>query len=235
MVMMKNLTGGNRSLDPSYPAPARRSDITISPGHTGPASASGLADPQQGGGPRTASETSPGYLGFTSFSAVYRETQDSLSLIQGGGASASPWTRKDPGSLPGSPRHAVIHTMSPRTLETCLAVLQRLPDEEGALALFLRHTNPSDGWIREAARRVVESLTDTFKRELRARRAADLERMALLISTNTARPWVDDEPDSEKWLASFSGRNLRWESLGILFTYCKCPFRGQHHISAIAM
>lgn len=159
---------------------------------------------------------------------MYRETQDSLFLIRGGGGGGggpSPsLTRKDLESLPGSPRHAVANTMSPRMLETCLAVLQRLPDEEGALDLFLRHTNPNDGWIRGAARRVVESLTQTFKRELRARRAADLERMALLISANTARPWVDNELDSEKWLASFSGPNLRWESLGILFTYCTSPF-----------
>lgn len=93
-----------------------------------------------------------------------------------------------------------------------------------ALPLFLKHTNPNDGWVRGAARRLVESLTDTFRRELRARRPANLEAMALLLSANTARPWADDESDTEKWLASFSGRNLRWDSLGILFTYCKVPF-----------
>lgn len=114
--------------------------------------------------------------------------------------------------------------MSSRTLETCIAVLQRIPDEE--TALFLKHTNPNDGWVRGAARRLVESLRNTFKRELRSRRPADLENMAQLISMNTSKALDDNEPDTEKWLASFSGRNLRWDSLGILFTYCRFSLVG---------
>lgn len=168
-----------------------------------------LANPHSA---RTPSETSPGYLGFTSFSAVYRETQDSLSLI------SSSWVRDDPASGSGSP-HDAATTMSSRKLEDCLAVLQQIPDQE--TALFLKHTNPNDGWIRGAARRLVESLRDAFKRELRSRRPTDLEKMAHLISANTSKAWDDAEPDTEKWLASFCGRNLRWDSLGILFTYCK--------------
>lgn len=100
-----------------------------------------------------------------------------------------------------------------------------------ALALFLKHTNPNDGWIREAARRMVVSTMETFRRELRSRRAADLEKMAHLISANTARPWTDDdEPDGAKWLASFTGPNLRWDSLGILFTYCTSLFSLLFHL-----
>jgi hypothetical protein len=32
-------------------------------------------------------------------------------------------------------------------------------------------------------------------------------------------PFKEDEPDPDLWLKSFSGPNLRWEALGILFTY----------------
>lgn len=110
-------------------------------------------------------------------------------------------------------------TLSSRTRETCLTVLRRIPGEDVALALFLKHKNANDGWIRLAARRLVESLHVAFGRELRSRRPADLEEMAQLISGNTARPWSEDEPDAEKWMGSFSGRNMRWECLGIMFMY----------------
>lgn len=147
--------------------------------------------------------------------------------------------------------------LSPRTLETCLAVLRRIPGEDVALSLFLKHRNPNDGWIRLAARRLVVSLHAAFGRELRSRRPADLEAMAHVISANTAQPLGEDsfqdeddgdpgeaaepepeqepEPglrgrgegqrqrprpsDSERWMASFSGRRMRWEGIGVLFTY----------------
>lgn len=110
--------------------------------------------------------------------------------------------------------------LTPRTLEMCLLVLRRIPGEDVALSLFLGHSNPNDGWIRLAARRLLESLYAAFGRELRSRRPQDLEDMARIISANTARSLVEDEePDAERWITSFSGRRMRWECLGVLFTY----------------
>lgn len=179
------------------------------------------------------SETSPGYLGFTSFHQVYQETQNSLSLIQGASILTSLRSPRLPGSGSGTgsatpdqngadPNHAgPAAFLSPQTLQTCLTVLRRIPGEDAALALFLKHANPNDGWIRLAARRLVESLHDAFGRELRSRRPADLEAMAHAVSASTARPLLaeDAEPDAERWMAAFSGRRMRWESLGVLFTY----------------
>ncbi|KKY33273.1 putative fungal specific transcription [Diaporthe ampelina] len=109
--------------------------------------------------------------------------------------------------------------LSPRSLEASLNVLSRIPTQEVALSLFAKHTNPNDGWVRLAAKRVIESLVSVFGRTLRSRKPRDLEEMARLLSSNTARQLTEDEPDSDAWLSSFSGRNMRWESLGILFTY----------------
>lgn len=109
--------------------------------------------------------------------------------------------------------------LSPRSLEASLIVLNRIPTEDVALPLFEKHTNPNDGWIRLAAKRVIESLISVFGRTLRSRRPKDLEDLAHLISSNTAKQWTEDEVESDAWLSSFSGRNMRWESLGILFTY----------------
>lgn len=109
--------------------------------------------------------------------------------------------------------------LSPRSLEAGLVVLNRIPTEDVALPLFEKHTNPNDGWMRLAAKRVIESLFSVFGRTLRSRKPRDLEEMAHLFSSNTAKQWTDDELESNAWLSSFSGRNMRWESLGILFTY----------------
>lgn len=163
------------------------------------------------------SETSPGYLGFTSFHQVYQETQNSLSLVQGASILSSMKSSRAPDLEPADSSKAI--SLSSRTLETCLTVLRRIPGEDVALALFLKHKHANDGWLRLAARRLVESLYMAFGRELRSRQPADLEDMAQLISKNTARSWSEDEPDAEKWMASFSGWNLRWECLGIMFMY----------------
>lgn len=109
--------------------------------------------------------------------------------------------------------------LSPRSLETSLIVLNRIPVEEDAISIFEKHTNPNDGWMRLAAKRVLESLISVFGRTLRSRKTKDLEEMAHLLSSNSAKPLPDDELDSEAWISSFCGPNLRWECLGILFTY----------------
>ncbi|POS69808.1 hypothetical protein DHEL01_v211797 [Diaporthe helianthi] len=172
------------------------------------------------------SETGPGYLGFTSFSAVYQETQNSLSLVKGPllGTSSVTTTSPQVSTSKNGDTGTTTVVLSPRSLETSLTVLNRIPVEEDALLLFAKHANPNDGWIRLAAKRVLESLFSVFGRTLRTVRltpgkAKDLEDMAHLLSSNSAKPLPEDELDSEAWVSSFSGLNLRWECLGILFTY----------------
>ena len=45
-----------------------------------------------------------------------------------------------------------------------------------------------------------------------------LEEMARMLCANTAKPISEDATDLEGWLEQFIGDNLRWESLGLLFT-----------------
>lgn len=155
-------------------------------------------------------ENNPGYLGFTSFSAVFQETQNSLSLVQG-----SPAILSAQSSRPSAP--PATTTLTPQALETSIAVLRQFPPAQIALALFQEHANPNDAWIRLAAQRILESLHGAFAPELQS---GDLPAMAQVIATNTARPWAEeDEPDADRWLASLCGRNMRWEMLGILLMY----------------
>lgn len=167
------------------------------------------------------SETGPGYLGFTSFSAVFQETQNSLSLVKGPlmGISSVLTTSPPVSAIENGHAGATTVVLSPRSLETSLLVLNRIPAEDDALSLFEKHTNPNDGWMRLAAKRLLESLLSVFGRTLRSRKPRDLEEMAHLLSSNTAKPLTEDELEPESWLSSFSGPNMRWEGLGILFTY----------------
>lgn len=55
-------------------------------------------------------------------------------------------------------------------------------------------------------------------RTLEKRDSQDLEALAQLICRNTNSE-LREENDPVTWFESFSGVNLRWEALGILFTY----------------
>lgn len=147
---------------------------------------------------------------------MFQETQNSLSLVQG---VAVPSGVVTPGSEVATSDTATDH-LTPKNFETCLFILRLIPSEAKALPLFLKHQNPNDGWIRLAAHRVLASLYSTFGLALRSRKNHDLISMAQILCFNTSKKWVEDEPDAEKWIASMCGRNMRWECVGILFTYC---------------
>jgi hypothetical protein len=48
---------------------------------------------------------------------------------------------------------------------------------------------------------------------------AKLEHMAREICANSAKPFNSDLEDPKAFLDQFAGDNLRWESLGLLFTF----------------
>lgn len=96
--------------------------------------------------------------------------------------------------------------------------LSRIPSQATCNTLFSRHINPNDGWIRLAGESLSDSIFESFGAYLQTTRVANLEDVAHLICRNTSS-FFKEESEPVKWINSFSGRNLRWESLGILFTY----------------
>ncbi|KDN61969.1 putative fungal specific transcription factor domain-containing protein [Colletotrichum sublineola] len=115
-----------------------------------------------------------------------------------------------------------------QALETCLTILRHVPDGETGLKLFETYSNPSDGWIRLAAKRMIMSMYETFPQCFCASERPDDAQLAVLartICSNTAKSVSDEESDPEKWIAQFTGTNLRWESLGVMFVYWEMSAR----------
>src|SRR3546814_14405078 len=53
-----------------------------------------------------------------------------------------------------------------------------------------------------------------------------LQQMACFLTANTARPFREDLADPDEWLRQFTGFNLRWESIGLLFSFNEMGTRG---------
>ncbi|KAM0493589.1 hypothetical protein D7B24_001105 [Verticillium nonalfalfae] len=159
----------------------------------------------------------PGYLGFMSYCDIYDETDRSLSLLRGGPASETTPTETRAITPRTTP---VVPTLSRRSLETCLTVLRHVPTRAEARRLFDDGCTVLDCWVRQVTQRVMLSLYEIFGHCLGdSRKETDLIDMAHLLSRNTSVSLSDKEADSDAWIQSFSGRNLRWDTLGVMFVY----------------
>lgn len=151
----------------------------------------------------------PGYLGFTSYSAVYEETSDSLSRLQGvPSLSVLPPEKDARGTVPG--------ILSSPTREMALTVLRSLPFLETMEIPLRASPDPSDGWVRVAAARILRSCQALLGN---SRTESRLEDVARMLCVNTAKPVHDEIGGPEEWIGQFAEDNLRWESLGLLFIF----------------
>ncbi|KAM0250692.1 hypothetical protein ACHAQJ_008526 [Trichoderma viride] len=153
-----------------------------------------------------------GYLGFTSHSSVLEE----LSILQGFHASLPQPTSN---GLRQGVEELRCHC-SP-TKETCLVVLRGIPAPNvGYIEAIDDSPFYRDGWPRMIGQRVLSDLYERFGSYLGPSRVdSQLEEIAQFLSDNTTKPFQEDEPDPKKWIGQFTGSNLRWESLGLIFSY----------------
>ncbi|KAI1324247.1 hypothetical protein F5Y16DRAFT_312659 [Xylariaceae sp. FL0255] len=162
--------------------------------------------------------TSAGYLGFTSFSEVFKEVGVLTGDISGAALSANA-DGHEPHFTPGN-------LMTTKIRERCLELLKRVPEQTRASYLFRKRAEPLEGWMKFVADHLLESLYETFGQILgRSRKVTHLEALAHQLCINTATPFSDEETDPKRWLAQFSGQNMRWESIGILICFWDedCP------------
>ncbi len=106
-----------------------------------------------------------------------------------------------------------------KTYEAAMRVLQAIPEKSLAYDLLKAHGNPNDGWCKLATLRLHDSLWNTFGSYLDSDRSPEsLFQLAMKLYDNSFKPLHEDYTDPKEWLASFSGYNMRWEAIGILFT-----------------
>ncbi|KAK7420576.1 hypothetical protein QQZ08_010335 [Neonectria magnoliae] len=153
-----------------------------------------------------------GYLGFTSHSAVFEETRNSLTLVHG-----SRPVDAGPRRGPRVPRAEV----PPPLRGMILFVLRNLPGTAELGSVERTPCRPDD-WILKATRRIVEIIHQDFPTQLED--DAVLEDWARTICSNTARPFHETDVSSQDWIDQFAGPALRWESIGLLWTFWEIGF-----------
>ncbi|OJJ78068.1 hypothetical protein ASPBRDRAFT_112726 [Aspergillus brasiliensis CBS 101740] len=146
------------------------------------------------------------YLGPTSFTSVFVEHSDRFELED---AKRTPDVRRDcvPDPLADTP-----------FVQLGARLLHQIPEERDCSTLFSKHINPNDGWIRLAGHYSSDRMWETFRSALRRRSEEDKLEIATILTQNSKIP-LRNEQDPQAWLASFTGTQMRWETLGILYTY----------------
>ncbi|CAF3603582.1 unnamed protein product [Fusarium graminearum] len=154
----------------------------------------------------------PGYLGFTSHNAVFEETRNSLSLVHGPALEIEPSPRRPPKT------RACLIEMPSHLREMCLYVLRNLPGPRDDVMPNKLHCRVDD-WMFMVIEDILHTLQQDWSEYLATREDAQLEEMALCISNNTSRPIRDEHSSAKAWTDQFTGSNIRWESIGLIWTY----------------
>ncbi|KAF4342052.1 general amidase [Fusarium beomiforme] len=158
-----------------------------------------------------------GFFGPTSFPAAYLETEASLAAQ--GPASESIGAPPSP-VLSTPPSMAEIQSMvnvDQGASQLAVKVLQALPDRpQGPIAR--PESTLEDDWLATIGEVLITSTWDTFGTYLQDREnIAKLREMGSRICINTRKTLLEDQDDPAAWIESFSGQNLRWETVGVIF------------------
>lgn len=148
---------------------------------------------------------SSGFLGQTSFSAVFLENRRRLK-----------YPERIPVAVPslGKANH-----VDEEMVLLGAKVLGQLPDKATCTALFESYKRAKTTWWKLGPEHCMISIWTTFGQQLSSkhRRTNDLEEVSRLISRNTTVPFETGEGFTD-WLDAITGLQLRWEVMGILFT-----------------
>lgn len=162
---------------------------------------------------RSAPITNEGFLGVTSYRYAMSEAESKMGSSQ---------LDNDP-----SDQSRLSHSVPESSLmandkvySATMRALRGIPERTLAHDIFKAYINPNDCWSRLAAQRLHCSFWDTFGTYLDGERSIkSLLQLATILNENSSKPLRDDYTDPKEWLESFSGRNMRWEGLGVLFVY----------------
>ncbi|RAL07260.1 uncharacterized protein BO97DRAFT_263008 [Aspergillus homomorphus CBS 101889] len=160
-------------------------------------------------------ESSAEYLGPTSFTSVFVEHRERFEVdhaLVGSDTSATGYTGRQ------SPTPQGTNPVTPRLLQLGVQILQNIPDEETCNMIFVNRKVFMDWCFRLANWQASKLTWDEYRPVLNARTNENLHSLARRLSECTMVP-LPAEQDPQRWIESFSGKNARWELIGILFTY----------------
>jgi len=145
-----------------------------------------------------------GYMGYASYTTVMDEAREILPVHQ-----RVVYPQNDPDTS------TIEFELSGSLLARGVTVLQQIPIVQDVSSIKKEHFLMHD-WVYRIAVAILEALYDDeiyggYLGEKRNNQ--DLQSMARAISISTSKP-MNDELDGQHWVAQFSGKNLRWESIG---------------------
>ncbi|ESU07062.1 hypothetical protein FGSG_11996 [Fusarium graminearum PH-1] len=143
---------------------------------------------------------------------IFEETRNSLSLVHGPALEIEPSPRRPPKT------RACLIEMPSHLREMCLYVLRNLPGPRDDVMPNKLHCRVDD-WMFMVIEDILHTLQQDWSEYLATREDAQLEEMALCISNNTSRPIRDEHSSAKAWTDQFTGSNIRWESIGLIWTY----------------
>jgi hypothetical protein len=161
-----------------------------------------------------------GFLGPTSAASFLSDAQVQLELwglsVSGGVPPSPNTTNKDL----NPPDYGFVSRLGDHHRTLALFVIHSLPTQATINSLININGSPVDGWIRPVVICLSDSIWETFKIDANARDYASRVKWMLFCLCRNSRTSLDEtNVDVQDWAASFSALNIRWESLGILFTY----------------
>ncbi|KAI8651248.1 Fungal-trans domain-containing protein [Fusarium keratoplasticum] len=157
--------------------------------------------------------TGPTFFGFTGHTEIFQETKNYLSQLRIFD------TDFDDASISGSTSQCRVNfqDLSPTIRQTCLAILGCVFGPTYQQLLLQNTMQKPTPFSHFAVPVIVDSLHTAFGPHS-YNREQDLERIAERICNNTSRPLLDIHTSPKAWMDQFCGPNLRWESLGLLWS-----------------
>ncbi|KAH7259558.1 uncharacterized protein BKA55DRAFT_506818 [Fusarium redolens] len=155
----------------------------------------------------------PPFFGRAGHNEIFEEAKNCLSQLDTSDLDSQE------ASTPCSQSNKTIsfQELPPSIRQSCLALLGCVfgPSYEHMIAQGTKNENRL--WSNLTVPAVITSLEATFGAKL-DRRKINLELIAQQICNNTAQPFQDIDTSSQEWIGQLCGPNLRWESIGLLWS-----------------
>ncbi|KAH7310917.1 hypothetical protein B0I35DRAFT_358349 [Stachybotrys elegans] len=172
-----------------------------------------------------------GFFGSISILAAYLETETTLAVRSSVafGTDASAPINIDT-SLPSPVEIQDMVNRDRGANFLAVKILQAIPKHSPTITLFQPHIDPNDEWMKKIGERLLDSFWLTFGHYFRAQeRDVELSKLGSMICINTRKSCKEDHDDPVAWIDSFSGQNMRWEAIGLIFV---CAAFGEISASA---